>query len=89
MSKPYMRCYIITTYLACISVLKKMTHSFASMSHCDLYLSTLVLVYMIPFSVKYLSASNAAIQPVPAAVTACLYTLSAASPEANTPSILV
>jgi hypothetical protein len=36
-----------------------------------------------------ISASNAAIHPVPAAVTACLYTWSAASPPTKTPGIFV
>ena len=34
-------------------------------------------------------ASIAAIQPDPAAVTACLYSWSCTSPQANTPGILV
>jgi hypothetical protein len=38
---------------------------------------------------KYLSASNAAIHPVPAAVIACLYIWSAASPPTKTPEIFV
>ena len=46
------------------------------------------LVYKPCFS-NHLSASMAAIQPVPAAVTACLYTESCTSPDANTPSIEV
>ena len=38
---------------------------------------------------KYRSASRAAIQPVPAAVTACRYSLSCTSPEAKTPGRFV
>jgi hypothetical protein len=44
---------------------------------------------MISFSAKKRSASSAAIHPVPAAVTACLNTLSCKSPQAYTPSTLV
>ncbi len=38
---------------------------------------------------RYLSASIAAMHPVPAAVTACRYVKSCASPQANTPGIFV
>ena len=38
---------------------------------------------------KYRSASRAAIQPVPAAVTACRYSLSCTSPDAKTPGRFV
>jgi len=41
------------------------------------------------FSAKNRSASKAAIQPLPADVTACRYTESFMSPAANTPSIFV
>src|SRR5262249_24354926 len=38
---------------------------------------------------KYHCASSAAIQPVPAAIIACLYTWSCTSPAANIPGTLV
>ena len=41
------------------------------------------------FSARNRSASNAAMQPVPAALIACLYFGSATSPAAKTPGILV
>lgn len=41
------------------------------------------------FSLRNFSASNAAIQPEPAAMTACLNCGSLTSPAAKTPSILV
>ena len=50
-------------------------------------MNILIIIYSI--DAKYLSASRAAIQPVPAAVTAWRYILSAASPETNTPLIFV
>ena len=40
-------------------------------------------------SARNRSASSAAMHPVPAAVTACRYSLSITSPHANTPSTLV
>src|SRR5262245_54764911 len=43
----------------------------------------------ISFATRNFSASSAPMHPVPAAVTACRYTLSAASPTAKTPSTLV
>ena len=43
----------------------------------------------LPWDSKYLSASIAAIHPVPAAVIACRKTWSWQSPQAKTPSILV
>ena len=42
-----------------------------------------------PCSARKRSASRAAMQPIPAAVTACRYTSSVTSPAANTPGTLV
>ncbi|GIV16038.1 MAG: hypothetical protein KatS3mg022_1473 [Armatimonadota bacterium] len=59
-----------------------------SVRGCGLVLSIQPL-YSIPCAASHRSASIAAIQPEPAAVTACRYTRSATSPAANTPSTLV
>ena len=76
--------------ISCFIIFEELNSSFSKKSLFENFAIEDVFNNIIPNQPdKYSSASRAAIQPMPAAVTACLYLSSVTSPAAKTPSMFV